>query len=202
MSEIYVSADIEANGPIPGPYSLWSLGCVAYNDDGLVIGTFSANLLDLLEDGGGDPETMAWWQGRPEAFAKARENARYPEEVMREFVAWIEALPGVERDKRGEVGNVVVVAYPTGYDVLFVQWYLVYVTKWRPCGLAALDIQTYAAAMLRCDFTKAKKKNYPPGWLPKVGELSHVAVEDAAEQGQMFLNMRAENLSHPLWWRR
>ena len=34
-TDVYVSADIEADGPIPGPYSMLSLGmCIAGEQDG------------------------------------------------------------------------------------------------------------------------------------------------------------------------
>ena len=45
MPEIYVSTDVEADGPIPGPNSMLSFGSAAYAADKTLIGTFSANLL-------------------------------------------------------------------------------------------------------------------------------------------------------------
>ena len=45
--EIYVSTDVEADGPIPGPNSLLSLGSVALRADKTVLGEFSVNLLPL-----------------------------------------------------------------------------------------------------------------------------------------------------------
>ena len=47
MAEIYVSTDVEADGPIPGPNSMLSFGSAAYAPDKTLIGTFSANLLQL-----------------------------------------------------------------------------------------------------------------------------------------------------------
>ena len=68
MPEIYVSTDIEADGPIPGPHSLLSLGSAAYQADKTLIATFSANL-ETLPDAQGDAQTMAWWQNQPAAWA-------------------------------------------------------------------------------------------------------------------------------------
>ena len=45
--EIYVSTDIEADGPIPGPHSMLSFASAAYTEDKQLIGTFSANLETL-----------------------------------------------------------------------------------------------------------------------------------------------------------
>jgi hypothetical protein len=42
--EIYVSTDVETDGPIPGPNSMLSFGSAAYTAQKELIGTFSANL--------------------------------------------------------------------------------------------------------------------------------------------------------------
>ena len=47
MVEIYVSTDVEADGPIPGPYSLLSFASAAYLADKTLVGTFEANLETL-----------------------------------------------------------------------------------------------------------------------------------------------------------
>ena len=39
MPEIYVSTDVEADGPIPGPNSMLSFGSAAYTVDKTLIGT-------------------------------------------------------------------------------------------------------------------------------------------------------------------
>ena len=47
MPEIYVSTDVESDGPIPGPHSMLSFASAAYTADKTLLSTFSANL-DLL----------------------------------------------------------------------------------------------------------------------------------------------------------
>ncbi len=64
--EIYVSTDVETDGPIPGPHSMLSLGSAAYSADGKLLSTFTANL-ETLPGAEGHPETMAWWATQPEA---------------------------------------------------------------------------------------------------------------------------------------
>ena len=59
MSEIYVSTDVEVDGPIPGPYSMLSFSYAAYLADTTLVSTFSANL-QTLPDASGHPGTMAW----------------------------------------------------------------------------------------------------------------------------------------------
>ena len=47
MTEIYVSSDVETDGPIPGPYSMLSFASAAYLSDKTLLDTFSANLEPL-----------------------------------------------------------------------------------------------------------------------------------------------------------
>ena len=75
--EIYVSTDVEADGPIPGPHSMLSFGSAAFQADGTLLDTFSANL-ETLEGAAGDPKTMAWWEGQPEAWAACRKDLEAP----------------------------------------------------------------------------------------------------------------------------
>ena len=65
--EIYVSTDIEADGPIPGPNSMLSFGSAAFRADKTMVGTFSANLT-LLPGAVGDPKIMEWWKSQPQAW--------------------------------------------------------------------------------------------------------------------------------------
>ncbi len=55
MSEIYVSTDVETDGPIPGPHSMLSFGSAAYTADKKLVSTFSANL-ETLEGASRAPE--------------------------------------------------------------------------------------------------------------------------------------------------
>src|SRR5947207_4339376 len=114
MSEVYVSTDVEADGPIPGPHSMLSFASAALTADKHLVGTFAANLA-TLPGAAGDPKTMAWWEAQPEAWAACRAGGRDPAEVMPEYAAWLKRLPG----------KPVFVGYPAAYDFLFVYWYLI-----------------------------------------------------------------------------
>ncbi len=178
--EIYVSTDIEADGPIPGPHSMLSLGSAAYEPSGKLVSTFAANL-ETLPAAEGSPRTMEWWKQHPDAWAAARSGARAPAEVMGEYSAWVRALPG----------SPVFVAYPAGYDFTFVYWYLHRFTGDSPFSHSALDIKTLAMAMLRVPYRESTKRNMPRRWFEPMRH-THVAVDDAIEQGALFCNMLRE----------
>lgn len=181
MGEIYVSTDVETDGPIPGPYSMLSFGSAAYLPDKKLLGTFSANLT-VLPDATQHPDTMRWWKDHPEAWDACRKDARDPSEAMPEYVRWVRDLPG----------KPVFVAYPAGFDFLFIYWYLIRFAGESPFSFSALDIKTYAMAILGGEYRRATKRNMPKRWFDKLPH-THVALDDAIGQGALFCNMLAEN---------
>ena len=71
--EIYVSVDIEADGPIPGPHSMLSLGAAAFTDQAELVATFSSNL-ECLPSAKGHPDTLDWWKTQSEAWYDAKKQ--------------------------------------------------------------------------------------------------------------------------------
>jgi len=179
--EIYVSTDIEADGPIPGPHSMLSFASAVYGADKTVLATYSANLETLLE-ATPHPKTMAWWEQFPEAWKACREDPRPPQEVMPEYVAWLESLPG----------RPVFVGWPASWDFMWVYWYLVRFTGERPFRENALDVRSYAMGMRKGEFRRTTRSYLPKRWYDDLPH-THVALDDALEQGALFCNMLMEN---------
>src|SRR5436853_7493817 len=148
MSEIYVSTDVEADGPVPGLHSMLSIGSAAYLADKKLVATFLANLETLPGDTG-HPATMEWWKTQPEAWEACRENLELPENAMKRYVQWLKQLPGKH----------VFVAYPAGFDLTFVYWYLMKFTGESPFSHSALDIKTFEMDILEKDFRDSNKRN-------------------------------------------
>jgi hypothetical protein len=181
MSEIYISTDVETDGPIPGPHSMLSIGSAAYTADKRLLSTFSANL-ETLPGASAHPQTAAWWATQPDAWAACRSALEAPEAAMKRYVDWIEALEG----------KPVFVAYPAGFDFLFAYWYLMRFVGRSPFSHSALDMKTFAMALLRRDYRASTKQNMPKHWFDDLPH-SHVALDDAIEQGALFCNMLGEN---------
>lgn len=179
MAEVYVSTDVEADGPIPGPNSMLSFASAAYLADKTLVGTFEANL-ELLPGAAGDPKTMDWWRGQPEAWAACRSGLRDPADAMPEYVRWLRSLPG----------KPVFVAYPAAYDFMFVYWYLIRFAGESPFSHSALDIKSFAMAVLGTEFRESVKRNMPAEWFDDLPH-THVALDDAKGQGVLFCNMLA-----------
>lgn len=178
--EIYVSTDVEADGPIPGPHSMLSFGSAAYTADKRLVSTFSANLR-TLPGACSHPDTAKWWESQPEAWAACRKDLQDPEPAMRRYVEWVEGLDGAP----------VFVGYPAAYDFLFVYWYMLRFAGRSPFSHSALDIKTLAMAMLGKGYRSATKPNMPKRWFDDLPH-THLALDDAIEQGALFCNMLAE----------
>jgi hypothetical protein len=177
--EIYVSTDVETDGPIPGPHSMLSLGSAAYDARKTLISTFEANL-ETLPGAEGHPKTMEWWRKQPEAWEACRKNLKTPSIAMKEYRDWLSGLPG----------KPVFVGYPVGFDFMFVYWYLINFTGESPFSHSAIDIKTYAMALLKNTYEESGKRNMPDAWFDKLPH-SHIALDDAIEQGALFCNMLA-----------
>ena len=184
--EVYVSTDIEADGPVPGLYSMLSFASVAFTEDQQQVGTFQANL-ETLPEAAQHPETMEWWKEFPEAWAAHRRNLEAPKAAMKRYEQWLKGLPGAP----------VFVAYPACVDFMFVYWYLHRFTGGSPFGFVALDIKTLAMAALDRPFHWIRKKNMPEHWFPEGLTHTHLAIDDATVQGEMFFRIMAELRGNP-----
>jgi hypothetical protein len=181
MIEVYVSTDVEADGPIPGPHSMLSFASAAYLADKTLVGTFAANL-ETLPGAAPHPKTLAWWQQHAEAWEASRRDARPPERVMPEYAAWVERLPGVP----------VFVAYPLGFDFTFIYWYLMRFHGASPFRHHGIDVRTYAMALLKTNYQDSAKPHLPRRWFDALPH-THRALDDSLEQGALFCNMLIEN---------
>jgi hypothetical protein len=183
MTEIYISTDVETDGPIPGPHSMLSLGSAAYTAEKILVSTFSANL-ETLPGAEAHPKTAEWWAKHPQAWVACRKDPEPPEHAMKRYVQWIKSLPGTP----------VFVAYPAGFDFTFVYWYLMRFTGESPFGHSALDIKSFAMAVLKTNFRATTKRNMPKRWF-EAAPHTHVALDDAIEQGALFCNILRQSRS-------
>lgn len=186
--EIYVSTDVEADGPIPGPHSMLSFASAAYTADKQLLGTFSANL-ETLPGAQGHPMTMKWWKTEPDAWAACRQDLQDPEKALKAYVRWVDTLPG----------KPVFVAYPAGFDFTFMFWYMMRFAGRCPFSWSALDIKSLAFALTDLPYRKCIKPNLPAEWFDPLPH-THVALDDAIEQGALFCNMLAELKTRRAAW--
>lgn len=177
--EVYVSLDIEADGPVPGLNNMLSLGAAVIDRHETVLDRFSVNL-KLLPEASPHPDTMDWWATQPDAWAACRSDPQEPDEAMQAFDTWLASAT--------TYGKLVPMGYPAAYDFMWVNWYLVRFVGHCRLGFSCLDLKSFAMAHLKLDYRSAAKKRFPKDWFGETAH-SHIAVEDAIEQGIMGVRM-------------
>jgi hypothetical protein len=183
--EIYLSVDVEADGPIPGPYSMLSFGIAAFSIDKVLLATFTRNL-ELLPGAAQHPRVMAWWQSSGTlraAYQRTREDLQPVRESMLACDAWVQSLKAY--------GKPCAVGAPAAYDYgAWLYWYLAYAVGDVPeLGFSALDLKSFALGRLPgTRYRSLGKGTYPPEWFDPQTPHTHIALDDAIEQGTIMVN--------------
>lgn len=178
--EVYFSTDVETDGPTPGLNSMLSLGCAAYAETGELLSTFSVNL-ETLPDSGPDPIVSRWWETQAEAYAACREDPESAAVAMPRFADWVLMTAGNRRP--------IFVAWPVSFDFPFVVYYLSRFAACNVFGFKAIDVQSLAMGVLaEPRLSTVVKNQLPRRWMPNRPH-THIALDDAIEQGELFLNI-------------
>jgi len=172
-TECYISVDVETSGPIPGDYSMLSLGaCVVGNPNG----GFYIEIRPLNDNA--IPESL-----KVSGFEMARlsKTGESPEVAMAKLAAWAKNVAGDNK--------LVFVGFNAGFDWSFVNWYFIHFTGENPFGFAPLDVKSYYMGLIGCDWEDTKSSRIRPEFQPsKPG--NHNALSDARAQAAMFVKMR------------
>jgi hypothetical protein len=167
-----------------------SFGFAAFTLEKRLVGTFARNL-ELLEDAGIDERTTNWWAqpDQIEAYRASRLALVHPASAMADAKAWLESMRAF--------GKPIVCGAPSGFDFTFMYYYFQRFLGESPIGFASLDLRSYAAAVMKKQYRQVGKREYPPEWLDQGLPHTHVALDDAIEQGCILINMMRYNLGLP-----
>lgn len=185
--EMYISIDIETDGPCPGMNSMLSLGAVAYLE-GEEVSCFEHNMYPL-EDGQEDSDTMAWWDTQPEAWDHVTSNQMDPINAIEEFATWLEFL------SLDDSCHLVACAWPASFDFGFVNWYMHQYHGENLLGFSCLDIRSYANGLFGNPGYMNTRATVPEGDLYKFFGIDtekyrkHFAVDDARKQGDLLMKL-------------
>jgi DNA polymerase III epsilon subunit-like protein len=178
--DVFVSVDIEADGPIPGDYSMISLGAAVVGSEGL---TFYREIKPISSKF--VPEALAVsGLAREKLLAEGRE----PEAAMREFAGWLlKVCP---------TGRPVFVAFNATFDWMFVNWYFVHFVGVNPFGISGLDIKAYYMGALGLPrWSDTSKRRFDKRFLT-TSPHTHHALDDAREQAEIFLRLKTFAQAH------
>lgn len=190
--EVYFSTDVESDGPIPGPYSMSSIGMVACS-----YRTKSNKLIRLDLD---DPKNCFYAELKPISEKFSPEAAAVAgldrAELIRNGTDPVEAMD-VANDtittltkSLGGFARPIFVGYPLGFDWMFTYWYLMNFAKdGSPFGHSGhIDIKSLYAEKAGVPVTGISKRRIPKE-LHSGRKHTHNALDDAREQGDLFNNI-------------
>jgi hypothetical protein len=183
--DAYFSADVETDGPIPGPFSILSFAFVyagsfdgrhfqrpdnyerkLYKELRPISQNFEAEALRV----NGLDRTRLCLEGEP------------PEKAMTEACHWIKGIAGAAEP--------VLVAYPLSFDWSWLYWYFIrFSIGGSPFAYSrCFDIKTALAVKAAIPISEAGRSRVDPS-LRSTHPNTHHAVDDAIAQAEIFANV-------------
>lgn len=172
LPELYLAVDVEADGPIPGPYSMISLGISVVGRPDLAFYTEIRPISDDFV-----PEALAVSGLDRDRLLREAPTA---EEAMTAAAKWINGLR--------QEGRPVFLAGPAVFDGMFVHWYFMRFLGKSPFNAsgAGIDLRSYWMGMTGCEWVSTRKSIIKQKLKIEGLPHTHHAGEDAAELAQVF----------------
>lgn len=168
--EIFVSVDVETAGPIPGEFSLLSIGACAVFEP---TQTFACELKPINRNA--DPKAL---DVAGLSLDELERTGLDPAEAMRRFAAWLAKFAAND-------GTVVFVGFNAPFDWSFVNYYFHRFTGNNPFGFTALDIKALYMGAIGCSWADTRSSRIADRLKPNlVGD--HKALRDAQYQAELF----------------
>ncbi|MGX1496690.1 DNA polymerase III epsilon subunit-like protein [Labrenzia sp. MBR-25] len=168
--EIFVSVDVEAAGPIPGEYSLLSIGaCSVFKPEEM----FACKLKPI--NGNFDPKALEVSGFTLDQLAR---TGLPPLDAMHSFADWLATLASGEQ-------TVVFVGFNAPFDWSFVNYYFHRFLGGNPFGFTALDIKAFYMGATGCKWADTRSSKVAESVKP-VREGTHDALQDALYQAEIF----------------
>jgi DNA polymerase III epsilon subunit-like protein len=173
--EVFISIDVETSGPIPGEFSLLSIGACHVDDEAI---SFSCELKPI--NGNADPKALEVSGLSLETLAR---TGRTPKDAMRNFATWI-------RETIGDDATPVFVGFNAPFDWSFINYYFHKFTGTNPFGFSALDIKAYYMGATGSSTWKDTRSSAIEADLKPKHRPDHDALHDAQYQAELFRLMR------------
>ena len=173
--EVFFSVDVETSGPIPGEYSLLTIGaCDVFNDTK----TFECKLKPINHNV--VPEALAVTGLSLEIL---EQEGLPPAKAMQNFHDWVQNVAGID-------GKPIFVGFNAAFDWSFINYYFHLFLGHNPFGFAALDIKSLYMGAVNCSWEQTKSSQIGKKLNPKLSG-THDALQDARHQAELFRLIRS-----------
>lgn len=172
--EILFSVDVETAGPIPGEYSLLSIGACDIDNENR---DFACDLKPINRNV--DPAAL---EVTGLSLDVLEQTGLRPEEAMERFEEWAKGLA-----RHGE--SLVFVGFNAPFDWSFVNYYFHRFRGENPFGFTALDIKAYYMGATGCDWADTRSSRIAASLKPR-RTSGHKALQDALYQAELFRLIR------------
>lgn len=173
-TEIFLSVDVETSGPIPGEYSMLTLGACNVEDPSQV---FSCEFKPISDKA--DPRAM---EVTGLSLEKLAAEGEPPAIAMKQFGDWVNRVVG-------DCGTPVFVGLNAPFDWSFVNYYFHRYLQANPFGFAALDIKALYMGATGCSWRDTRSSEMAARLKPKF-KGDHQALHDALYQAELFSLVR------------
>lgn len=174
MADVYISVDIETAGPVPGLYSMLSLGACTVEDPATA---FYAELRPITDDA--VPEAL---QVTGFDLATLVRTGDDPADAMRRFADWVAETT--------HAGRAVFVGFNASFDWSFVNWYFHRYLGDNPFGIAPIDIKSFYMGLSGVAWSETTSRRLPAQFQPRSSEgARHNALVDARRQAEIFASL-------------
>jgi hypothetical protein len=162
---MYIMVDIEADGPIPGDYSMVCFGAVVV-EPGLAR-TFYGRTRPVSQRYLAEALAISGFS------REQHEQFEDPEEVMRAFEAWLRALGAKQ---------LTFISDNNGFDWQFINWYFHHFLASNPFGFSSQNLGSLYKGLVKDTFQSFKHL--------RVTRHTHHPVDDARGNAEALLAMR------------
>lgn len=168
--EVFLSVDVETSGPIPGEFSLLTIGACDVFDPQQ---TFSCELKPTTRNA--DPKAL---EVTGLSLDRLERDGLDPAVGMQKFRDWVIRAAGPD-------GTPVFVGFNAPFDWSFVNYYFHRYLGENPFGFAALDIKSLYMGAARSSWAQTRSSQIAAALHPTL-KGDHDALHDAQYQAELF----------------
>ncbi len=170
--ELFISVDIETSGPIPGEYSLLSIGACLVGKEAT---PFYIEVKPLNENFTAEALATSHL-----ALADLHARGTEPAYAMQRFANWVGTV--------SDGAQPVFVGFNAPFDWSFVNYYFIKFCGLdsNPFGHSALDIKSYYMGAYKTAWAETSMRKLPREIHPPDQALDHHALADAIQQAEIF----------------